>query len=99
MSTNIRPALALAVAVSSNVPAIGDEQRPVNNTDSEKAGSCVDAVEAAVKAAGRRVSERRRDPLRRYHRHGCGGRSSTLAMAVSSSELCRKLGDGVKKAA
>jgi hypothetical protein len=38
---------------------------------------------ASHRAAEMRVSERRRDPSRRSHRHDCGGTSSILAKGVS----------------
>src|SRR5262245_26404207 len=51
MFTKIGPILALAVAVAITGPAIGAETCPVNDTDSDKAGSYVNAVEAAVRSA------------------------------------------------
>jgi hypothetical protein len=51
MFTKMRTVLAIVVTISSGGPAIAIEKCAVNNTDSEKAGSYVEAVETAVRNA------------------------------------------------
>jgi hypothetical protein len=51
MFTKMPTVLALVVTISSGGPAIAIEKCPVNDTDSEKAGSYMKAVGAAVRNA------------------------------------------------
>ncbi|SEE18479.1 hypothetical protein SAMN05519104_5428 [Rhizobiales bacterium GAS188] len=51
MLTKMRTVLALVVTMSSGGPVIAIEKCPVNDIDSEKAGSYAKAVEAALRKA------------------------------------------------